>query len=178
MLSPWHWVLFVHVVTGLVLAGASVSAPLIRNAIRGAETMPELRRWLFFSRQVGRFNPPSALILLASGIYLGTVGWWRTGWFAVSIAVWIVNSALSVGVVKKTQTAIAGSDGLADARRIGANRAWDIADGILLANNVAMVWVMTAKPSLLESVAVVVVANAFAGSFILARKPVLVAKTE
>ena len=178
MLSPWQWVLFVHVVAGLVLAGASVSAPLIRNAIRTAETMPELRRWLSFSRRVGRFNPPSALILLGSGIYLGTVGWWKTGWFAVSIAVWIVNSALAVHVVKKTQATIAGAESVPAAREIAANRTWDIADGILLANNFAMVWVMTAKPSLIESLAVVVAANIFAGSFNLGRKEVLVPKPE
>ncbi len=167
-------VVFVHVAVAFVLVGSSLSAPLLRNAIRGAASPGELKQWVGFARRATRLNPAAALVLLASGIWLGAQGWWSTGWFWVSIAAWLANSLLAVLVVNRTEALL---DKAADAGWPAAAvdpirfaPSWDAASGAMLANDLALVWIMLHKPSLAASVALTAAANAILVGIALARR--------
>jgi hypothetical protein len=48
-------------------------------------------------RRRSRANPAAAFILLGTGVYLGSAGWWTQAWFHVSLAAWLANSLLVSG---------------------------------------------------------------------------------
>ena len=152
--------LFLHVLAALLLVGHSVSTPLVLSSIRDAPTNAALRPWLLFARDSARASPIAALVLLASGIYLGT-GRWDEGWLQVSTALWFVNSALAAGVVKATGQKVAAlvmpaGDGPipreADALRRSPR--WDLGAHGMIANDLALLLLMYAQPGLLASVAI------------------------
>jgi hypothetical protein len=169
MVSLYQIALFIHVIAAFVLIGSSLSAPLLRGAIRAAQSVPELQRWLAYSQRAGRANPPAAMVLLATGIYLGSAGWWTTGWFYVSVAAWVANMVLAVLVVKRTEAAVAAAPEMEAADRARRSLAWDMAEASMLANDFAIVWVMLNKPTLVESMAALVIAHLFVAAFELAR---------
>jgi len=159
-------VLFLHVVAALVLVGHSLGTPLVLAAIRDAPTTAALLPWLRFAHHSARVNPFAAIVLLATGIQLGS-GRWDEGWLLVSCALYVVNSALAVGVVKGTGQRVAAL-ALADAGAavspaldtLRRSPRWALAADALIATGLATLFLMVAQPGLLASVAVAVGANA------------------
>ncbi len=166
MLEPYSLVLFLHVVSAVALVGHSIGAPLERAAIRQAATLGELKRWMVFAGRSARWNPLVALVLLASGVYLGTVGWWTQPWFLVALGAWFASSFIAGFLVKRTagltmEAAMKAGEGSVpphvDALRRSA--AWTFGAQSLLANDLAMLYIMMNKPGLVGSLAAVAVAN-------------------
>lgn len=161
-------VLFVHVAAGVLLVGHSLLAPVLRKAIETADSLPALRSLVAFDRQAAAFNPIAALVLLASGIYLGSAGSWYAAWFYVAVVLWVADSALAAGVVNRAAAraqAAATAPGIAiptDVDLLRRSRAWSTAQAIIAGNDIAVLFLMIAKPDLLQSCAAVVVANAIA----------------
>ncbi|HSG66802.1 MAG TPA: DUF2269 family protein [Gammaproteobacteria bacterium] len=160
-------VLFVHIAAAAVLVGTSVITPMIGRRIASAPTRGELVSWLEAFGLVTRANPLFALVLLASGVWLGSAGWWSQGWFAVSVAAWILSAGLAGGLVKPAATRVAAAaaanidapiDAELDALR--HDRRWHAAERSLLASDVAILWIMIAKPDLVPSIAILAVAIA------------------
>lgn len=172
--SSYEIVVFVHVAVAFVLVGGSLSAPLLRGAIRGAASAAEVRQWAAFARRATRLNPPAALAVLATGIWLGSAGWWSAGWFYVSIAVWLATSLLAVLVVHRTEEILekAAEAGTApealDPIRFAAK--WDVATASMLANDFAIIWIMMQKPSTAVALGVLGAANAILIGIALARR--------
>lgn len=167
MFEPYSLVLFVHVLSAIALVGHSIGAPLERAAIREAATLGDLRRWIAFAGRSGRWNPVVALVLLATGVYLGSIGWWEQAWFHVSLAGWFANVFLAGFVVKRAAdatmaAALKAGEGPVPPHVDGLRRssAWALATQSLLANDLAMLFIMMNKPGLLGSLAVAAVANA------------------
>lgn len=168
-LSIYTLVLFAHLMSAIVLMGSGLVAPLAHRFVREARTLADLRRWLDFGRRSSKWNPIAALVLLGSGIYLGSIGWWAQPWFYVAIGAWVLNAALAGGVVGRTasvldQAAARAGDGpvppSVDALR--RSRGWEAAHGAMLGSDVAILYVMMAKPGLTGSVGLVIVAIALA----------------
>ncbi len=166
MFEPYSLVLYVHVLSAIALVGHSIGAPLERAAIREAATLGDLRRWIAFAGRSARWNPAVALVLLASGIYLGSAGWWEQAWFHVSLAGWFVNVFLAAFAVGRTAgatmaAAVKAGEGpvppQVDALR--HSNAWALGMQSLLANDLAVLFIMMNKPGLLGSLAAVAVAN-------------------
>ena len=167
MFDAYSLVLFAHVVAAVALVGHSLASPVIRALLREADTLADLRRSVAFEQRISRFNPGVALVLLVSGIYLGSAGWWSQGWFYLSIGAWVVNALLAGLVVKAAGTellsaAVAAGEGpvppKVDALRRSPRLA--LAAQVMLANDIALLFVMMNKPTLLESLAVFAAANA------------------
>lgn len=161
-LSPYSIVLLLHVTAGIVLISSSLFAPLTRHAILSSTSIEALRGWLDFARRSVRANPPASLVLLLTGLYLGANGWWSQPWFFVAIAAWLVNVLLAVLVLQRRAMALGQAAGRAGTGPIDAaidalRRApsWDVAAEIMLANDLAMIYLMFMKPSLAESCLVV-----------------------
>jgi uncharacterized membrane protein len=164
--SFYALVLFIHVASAIVLIGSSLFAPLARRLMQSASSRAELLTALDLGRRAGRFNPPSAMVLLASGLYLGSLGWWTQGWFIVAVLAWIANAMLASLVIHRAAGALAGEaskGGEALTGRVEAlrySRAWTIAARVMFANDVAMLYLMMMKPALLETLLLLGAANA------------------
>lgn len=166
-LSTYSVVLLVHILSGVFLIGSSLFTPLTRREIASARTLDRLREWLGFAARSTRANGPAAMILLATGVYLGSSGWWSQAWFYVAVGVWFTSLALATLVVKPAavalgRAAVAAGDGPVTGAVDTLRRSprWEAGEGLMLGNDLAMLYVMFVKPSLAESLLVVGVAGA------------------
>ncbi len=164
-LSPYTLVLFAHLLSAVVLIGSGLVAPLTHRFICAARTLGELRGWLDFGRRSSKWNPVAALVLLGSGVYLGSVGWWSEPWFFVALAAWVLNATLAGAIVGRTAAALgqaAAPGGEApvppEVDALRRSRGWALAHDAMLANDLAILWIMLAKPGLVGSVGLLVVA--------------------
>jgi hypothetical protein len=167
--SPYVVVLFAHVVSAIALVGESIGSPLVQRQVRTARTAGELRLWVAFAQRATRLNGPIALVLLGSGIYLGSYGWWAQPWFYVAAGGWLVNAILGGGVLKRTAESIAKAAAAATDDRIPAEAeqlrqapTWRLAHAVMLGNDFAIVYVMFNKPALVPALVVLTGAIAIA----------------
>mgnify|MGYP001766972047 CR=1 FL=1 len=165
-LSLYSVVLLVHIASAIVLVGSALFAPLTRHAILRASTVDRVLDWLDFLRRSARANPPAAMVLLASGLYLGSEGWWSQPWFYVALGAWVANFSLATFAVKPSVIALARAAAGAGSGPVGAeidrlrrSRRWEVAEGLMRGNDLAMMYVMFVKPSAAESLVVVAAAG-------------------
>lgn len=153
--SLYDFALFVHISAAIYLIASSLVTPAIIRRVREASSRGELLTWLGFLRQATRTNPPVAFVLLGSGIYLGSAGWWNTGWFYVSVVAWVMSSALAGAVIRPAAMRIASAAAAdvqapidADVDRLRHARGWVTAEKLMLGSDIAMLWIMIVKPTL------------------------------
>lgn len=165
-MTTYSLAVLVHVTAATLLIGRSMAERPIHRAIVAAPTLPLLRAWLEFGRRSAQANPVIAFAVLGTGLYLGSLGWWTESWFQVAAAAWVANSLLAARIIAPAARALgaaaSGGDGPVppslDAARRGA--AWPLAAAVMRANDLAMLYVMLAKPLFAESVATVSIAMA------------------
>jgi uncharacterized membrane protein len=157
-LNAYSLVLLFHVVAATVLVGSSMFEPLVRRSLASARSVGELRLYLDIARRAAQANPVAALAVLGTGLYLGSAGWWSTGWFYVALGLWLLNSALAVAVVKRAAAALGGAvartgDGpiTADLDSLRRATGWTVAAEAMRAVDLSMLYVMFQKPSAVES---------------------------
>lgn len=179
---------FVHILAATVLLATSLFEPLTRSALRRASTNGDALTWLAFQRRITRLNPLAALVVLASGVYLGTVGWTSQAWFQLAIVLFVANSLAASIVIKRLDTRLAQHlagtpthplSRPADDARWSA--AWDLTGAFLLANDLVLLLLMVRKPALGASLAILVAFHAAAAlAAVLLRRPAqpLVARRE
>lgn len=176
-LSAYSIAILLHLAAAVVLVGGSVFSMHVRRAILDASSVGALRAWLGFARRSSAANPLAALVLLGTGIYLGSRGWWAHPWFYVALAAWLANALLAGQVLKPAGMAMGSAlagvaddapvEGLVDALR--RSPGWRVAGAVMLASDMAMLFLMVQKPPLIESLAVVLGAMAIGGGVTLAR---------
>jgi hypothetical protein len=161
-------VTFVHIAAAVgLLSGSVVSSPGVRAAVRRARTTQELRAYVSIGRSLLLLEPASAMVLLASGIYLtSAAGFWNLSWVQVAVAFWVVNAIVAGALVKPAIGRVAD---LADASADGPvgpalngvrwSSRWSIGGDVLMANDAAMLYLMTMKPELSGSLLVVAATN-------------------
>ena len=162
-LSAYTIVLYAHVLAGAFLLGGSMLAPLTRAALRRAANVGEMRTWLAHARASARANPLVAVTLLGTGLYLGSSGTWHAGWFQVAVAAWVVDSILATRVLEATGArmakALGGYSALdavpPEADRLRRSRAVGIAADVIAATDLATLFLMLTRPSLVTSLLVV-----------------------
>ena len=170
-MNIYDLLVFVHIAAAVLLLGGSVvGSPAVRAAVRRARTTEEMRAYLAIGRPLLVLEPASALVVLATGIYLTTVdNFWSLGWVQVATAGWLVNAAVAGAMVKPAISAVAAhvatqSDGSVG-EHLHAFRwswRWSVGGDVLLANDAAMLYLMTMKPELADSLLVVAAANGVA----------------
>lgn len=165
-LSMYTAALFLHILAAMVLVGGSLFTQLLRGPIRSATSIGALRGWLDLGRRSARLNPPSALLLLATGLWLGRDGWWDFPWFWVAVGAWAVNATLAVAVVRRAAVAVAvaaarAGDGPVSSGidRLRRSRSWALAETVMATNDLALLFLMVDKPALGRSLAVVALAH-------------------
>jgi len=151
---------FVHVAAAVtLLSGSVVASPAVRGSVRRAGTTQEMRAYLAIGGPLLILEPTSALVVLASGIYLTSVAnFWAQGWVQAAIAFWIVNAVVAGGGVKPVighvvAAAATAIDGPVDQHLDTFRRSsrWSVGGDVLMANDIAMLYVMTMKPDLAGS---------------------------
>ena len=151
---------FVHVAAAVtLLSGSVVASPAVRGSVRRAGTTQEMRAYLAIGGPLLILEPTSALVVLASGIYLTSVAnFWAQGWVQAAIAFWIVNAVVAGVVVKPVigyvvAAAATATDGPFDRHLDTFRRSsrWSVGGDVLMANDIAMLYVMTMKPDLAGS---------------------------
>jgi uncharacterized membrane protein len=176
-MSAYTLVLTVHLLAAAMLVGNSFLTPVVRNLLCEATTPDRLLQLLVFVRRITHSTPMAAGIVLVTGIYLGSFGWWTDGWFYVSIALWIESSLLAVRVIDRLEARwmqaaqnLGGSE-LVELNSGRRSTRWNRALGVMVANDVSMVFLMVSKPGLVAALAFVVVANALSvTAFMLTRR--------
>lgn len=173
MFEVYSLVVFAHVLAAVALVGHSLSSPIARAMLKEAATVEDVRRIVALEGRMSRSNPLVALVLLGTGIYLGSAGWWYFGWFYLSIALWVVNSLLAARVVGPWAGALAAATAEGQGRvssRIDAlrrSKTVSVAAQVMLANDIGLLFVMMNKPSLVASAAVLAALNAALVAFVL-----------
>lgn len=164
----YPFVVFIHIAAAVVLLGTSIlGEPAVRAAARRATSPAEILALLRFGRPMAVISPVAALAILASGIYLASVGrFWTLGWIQVATAFWVVNAVLAATVMRPAVERVARVAADTAEPSIGAaldgvrrSAAWSWSVDVMAANDAAMLYLMSMKPGLAGSVAVVVLAN-------------------
>lgn len=159
-MSLYELMVFVHVAAAVaLLSGSVIASPAVRGAVRRAGTTQDIRAYLTLGGPLLILEPTSAVVVLTSGIYLTSVAdFWTQGWVQAAIAFWIVNAVVAGAVVKPTigrvvAAAATAADGPVDRHLDMLRRSlrWSVGGDVLLASDLAMLYVMTMKPELAGS---------------------------
>jgi uncharacterized membrane protein len=167
-MNLYQLLVFVHVAAAVtLLSGSIVGSPAVRAAVRRARTTQEMASYLAIGRPLLLLEPVSALAVLASGIYLTNVGNFQSqGWVQVAAVIWLVNAIVAGALVKPALKAVATAtaaqpDGAVSSRlnTLRWSRRWSAGGDLLLANDAAVLYLMTMKPELAGSIVLVAVVN-------------------
>jgi hypothetical protein len=164
----YELMVFLHVVAAVaLLSGSVLASPAVRAAVRRAQTTQEMRAYLAIGRPLLVLEPVSAILLLATGVYLTTTaGFWALGWIQASLAAWVVNAGVAATLVKPAISGLAAVVKTSPDGDVGPHLdslrwsdRWSIGGDMLLANDAATLYLMVVKPDLAGALALLVGAN-------------------
>ncbi|GMV47038.1 MAG: hypothetical protein AMXMBFR66_24360 [Pseudomonadota bacterium] len=146
-------VLYLHVAAAVVLVGATVASRLAERGVSDAPDLAALRGALDVGRRTGRANPLLALVLLASGLYLGRAGLWSAPWFWLAFATWFANLVLAARVVVPARRALGAAAAQAGEGAVPTQvdalrraRAPAIAHDVMIGLDLGTLMLMLARP--------------------------------
>jgi uncharacterized membrane protein len=176
-MSMYAVIVFVHVVSAIVLVGSTFLAPFFGAGLRRTTTVQGLREWAKLNHDIGTFAGRTAPLVLVAGLYLAFAGdWWGSGWLEASFLLFILAGVAALGVFDPVLRRLLDAAREAPDGPIGSelealrnDRRMTAAEAYLLPGDLAIVFLMTAKPGFGGStVTLVVVALA---ATVLARLP-------
>jgi hypothetical protein len=106
-MSVYQIALFLHVLGALGLFSALGIEWAAVGPLRRAAVVDDARPWIPVLRSLGRVGGPSAAVILATGVYMGTTTWGRQPWIGLSLLGLVVMAVLAAGVTGRRVTAIA-----------------------------------------------------------------------
>jgi len=168
-MNAYTMVLFLHVLAATTLVGGSmVAAPLVQVGARRARTRAELRTVLGLARPLGAVNPVSSLLVMLTGGYLTALfHWWAMPWIQVAVGAWLMNVMVAASVVgpqmqRLGEAAATAGDGPVEGSTDVLRRSWRWTVGvrILIANDAAVLLLMTMKPGLAGALLAIASTNA------------------
>lgn len=158
--------LFLHIVGALgIFASLAFEQAALVN-LRRANTMSQAREWLSSLRALQRVQGPSALVLLATGIYMMVTSWRQQAWAASGLVGMVVMALIGVFVtarrMKVIGPAVAAGDGPlpAELRERLADPALRMSASVRVALALGIVFNMSVKPGAIGAVASLVIATA------------------
>jgi uncharacterized membrane protein len=172
-MTVYSVLVFVHVLAAISLVGSSLFGPLLGLAIRRTGTVSSLREWAGYLKRIGDVVGPAAALTLATGLYLGFSGeWWGQGWLEVSLVLFVLAGVGAIGVLDPmAKRLVAAADEAPDGpvpaeldRQRHDPRAAAV-ESMMLATDVAIVFLMTNKPGFTGSLLAVAVLWAAGGAW-------------
>jgi hypothetical protein len=169
-LDTYHVVLYIHLLALFVGIGAGSVLLACLLQLRAARTVEQAVPWGMMAGKVGKLFPVAILGLFGSGAYMTTsfVAWsWSTRWIDVGIAALVVLTVQGAGIAERTghklgAALMANGPGPlgAEARRMTLHPGLWVVEFSNLGIVFGVVWNMTQKPGLGESIAAVLVGYA------------------
>ena len=98
--------LFLHIVGALgIFASLAIEQAGLVN-LRRASTTGQAREWLSLLRVMQRIQGPSALVLLATGLYMMTVSWRHQAWAGLGLVGMVLMAIIGATVTGRRMKAI------------------------------------------------------------------------
>jgi hypothetical protein len=170
-LNTYHYVLYVHLLALFVGVGAASVLLACLLQLRAARMLEQAVPWGMMASKVGKFFPIAILGLFGTGAYMTsetTFPWtWSTSWIEVGIAALVVLTVQGAGIGERTGHKLAaalqanGPGPLGpEARRMALHPGLWVVEFSNIGIVFGVVWNMTEKPGLGESIAAVLVGYA------------------
>jgi hypothetical protein len=170
-LNTYHYVLYVHLLSLFVGIGAGSVLLACLLQLRAARTVEQAAPWGIMAGKVGKFFPIAIIGLFATGAYMTSTSvspWsWSTSWIDVGIAALVVLLAQGAGIAERTGHKLGaalqanGPGPLGpEARRMTLHPGLWVVEFSNLGIVFGVVWNMTTKPGLGESIAAVLIGYA------------------
>jgi hypothetical protein len=170
-LNTYHYVLYVHLLSLFVGIGAGAVLLACLLQLRAARTVEQAGPWGMMAGKVGKFFPVAIIGLFASGAYMTSTDvspWsWSTRWIDVGIAALVVLTIQGAGIAERTGHKLGaalqanGPGPLGpEARRMTLHPGLWVVEFSNLGIVFGVVWNMTVKPGLGESIAAVLIGYA------------------
>ena len=171
-MNTYHYVLYVHLLSLFVGIGAAAVLLACLLQLRAARTLEQAAPWGMMAGKVGKLFPVAILGLFGSGAYMTSkpfpFAWtWSTRWIDVGIAVLVVLFAQGFGIAERTGHKLGaamqanGPGPLGpECRRLALHPGLWVVEFTNIGLVLGVVWNMTQKPGLGESLAAVLVGYA------------------
>jgi hypothetical protein len=162
----YHLALFTHILGAFGLIAALTLEAMVLRGLRHAVQAEDARTWLFGARVFQRLAPASLGLILIPGLYMMATAWGPKGWILVALgglAGLVAVGGLLTGVrMARIGPAVGRASG-----PLGPDLQRALRDPVLLTSIrirvalvLAIVFLMSVKPSLIISLAFVAVAAA------------------
>lgn len=163
--------LFLHIVFAILLVGGSAWAHVAGGLLQRSQTVQAARSHVHFLSVFTRASGPLAVLVLLPGAYMATdAGLWGQGWLLTALGLFVAVGALSGIVVNPTVARFAETlDGAPDGPMTPAlfgdlsDRRLTITLALFGGADLALVFLMTNKPSLAGSLTAAAVALGLGG---------------
>jgi hypothetical protein len=170
-LNTYHYVLYVHLLSLFVGIGAGSVLLACLLQLRAARTVEQAAPWGMMAGKLGKFFPIAIIGLFVTGAYMtstSTSPWsWSTRWIDVAIGALVVLTVQGAGIAERTGHKLGaalqanGPGPLGpEARRMTLHPGLWVVEFTNLGIVFGVVWNMTLKPGLGESLAAVLVGYA------------------
>jgi len=170
-LNTYHSVLYVHLLSLFVGVGAAAVLLACLFQLRAARTVEQAGPWGMMAGKMGKYFPIAILGLFATGAYMTsetTFPWtWSTPWIEVGIAALVLLGVQGAGIAERTGHKLGaalqanGPGPLGpEARRMALHPGLWVVEFTNIGIVFGVVWNMTEKPGLGESIAAVLVGYA------------------
>jgi hypothetical protein len=167
-LNTYHYVLYVHLLSLFVGIGAGSVLLACLLQLRAARTVEQAAPWGLMAGKVGKLFPVAILGLFGTGAYMTSDLWtWSTRWIDVAIAALVVLTVQGAGIAERTGHKLGaalqanGPGPLGpEARRMTLHPGLWVVEFSNLGIVFGVVWNMTVKGGLGESIAAVLIGYA------------------
>ena len=170
-MNTYHYVLYVHLLSLFVGIGAGGVILACLLQLRAARTVEQAAPWGMMAGKVGKFFPVAIIGLFATGAYMTSTSvspWsWSTRWIDVAIAALVVLTLQGAVIAERTGHKLGaalqanGPGPLGpEARRMALHPGLWVVEFSNLGIVFGVVWNMTVKPGLGESLAAVLIGYA------------------
>ncbi len=163
-ISIYNIALFLHIVGALGVFAALALEWAARLALREATTGEQVRDWLKLFAWMGRLYPVSSLAILLPGFYMTLTTWGGTAWILTALAGVLAMGVIGGALTRQRMRSAAGA-AASQSGRLPAELRQQLNDPLLwaslrvrLAIGLGIVFLMSAKPGLAGSLAVMLVA--------------------
>jgi hypothetical protein len=157
---------FLHIVGALGLFAALALEWAAVHNLRGATTTEQVREWVKLLSMLRLVGGPSAVTLLATGIYMSAARWGEQGWIAAGfgglVVIAVLGGTLTGRRVRGIASALGGEDGPMSAalRRRLHDPVLALSAWLRTALGLGIVFVMSTKPGSAGALGAMVVAVA------------------
>jgi hypothetical protein len=167
-LDTYHVVLYIHLLALFVGIGAGSVLLACLLQLRAARTVEQAAPWGMMAGKIGKLFPVAIIGLFGSGAYMTSHFWtWSTRWIDIGIAALVVLTVQGAGIAERTGHKLGaalqanGPGPLGpEARRMTLHPGLWVVEFSNLGIVFGVVWNMTQKPGLGESLAAVLVGYA------------------